>query len=820
MNNRLLWACATLGVIGAACGDNVELTSISFLSPVSTGVVCGPTDASPAAGFQSLVVLRIDPPVSGVPLTLKVTAAGSSSDIVMRTLGGTATATVTLADGVNELTATSDPDGRKPGSPTAATTVNIDATGPSLIFGDPDSLLGIDDNATPGGSFTTNVRVTTNEGTAITLSSEDPATNASLPVATKNPVLGEAIFPRVPLAEGNRRLKAVSQDACGNVTTTLFPLVVDLTPPPALTGGVFAQLRRNSGRLRWTPGNDGGTTAVVRYEVRFSKNPITTDGEFAASTSLTPPTPGDPATRPFEELVHTPMRPEVVHHYGVVAFDAAGNRSALASFGPFKTSFVRSPFTAPAAANSGFGASVASGDINGDGFADLAIGSTEFFTTPTQGRGRVQIYLGSATRSAVGQVGLGAGPDYTILGTTDAGRFGVSVALVNIDGDAAGTKDIVVGAIRHPGTDAGSVRGRVYIFNGQGFPVPAVPTSVNDTTAELTLIAEPDLDGDGTAEVGARFGIGVADAGDLDGDTVSDLAIGTLLIDPVTFTNRGAMFVLYGGTLPAGPTANFPSDLLTGGNLQRRGQLVTFPGQVSGEGYGGTLLAVPRVGGVATRTSLLVGGTVTAGGSPTSVFLFDNLQRPVSAAGIADISTSSAAAVLTVTQEQAGSAFGQGMGLVRDLTGNGTPEILLAAPRFNSVAAGAGRVYVIDSAATGVASAGGAISPVVVTGGAAGDVLGNSLSRSFGRTPAPDDVDGDGKADLVLIGGRKLLIWYGTVVPTPLLGSMLSTTADAIVDVGGASMLSIGDVDGDGLADFAISDETTNSFAGFAELVK
>ncbi len=175
-----------------------------------------------------------------------------------------------------------------------------------------------------------------------------------------------------------------------------------------------------------------------------------------------------------------------------------------------------------------FGSSVASlGDLNGDGVTDLAVGA---YSDDTNGssRGAVHVLLMSETGTVKSSVkiasGMNGGPT---LANTDL--FGVSVAsLGDLDGD--GVTDLVVGA---RGDDTGGTdRGAVYVMqlNRSG----AVKSSVKIASG---------TNGSPTLMNGDNLGISVASLGDLDGDGVTDLAVGAHGND-TRGTDRGAVYVM------------------------------------------------------------------------------------------------------------------------------------------------------------------------------------------------------------------------------------------------------------------------------------
>jgi hypothetical protein len=138
----------------------------------------------------------------------------------------------------------------------------------------------------------------------------------------------------------------------------------------------------------------------------------------------------------------------------------------------------------PLDAGDATGTSVASGDVNGDGIADLIIGAPAANNgTLDTGRdvGKVYVFFGKTTLG--GNVDLAQQkPDVTLIGERAYDAFGASVAVGDVNGD--GKADLIVGA---PLADNSSRRdcGKVYVVPG-GFP----PTALDaDKSAVINRVA-------------------------------------------------------------------------------------------------------------------------------------------------------------------------------------------------------------------------------------------------------------------------------------------------------------------------------------------
>jgi hypothetical protein len=208
-------------------------------------------------------------------------------------------------------------------------------------------------------------------------------------------------------------------------------------------------------------------------------------------------------------------------------------------------------------AGDAFGATVVTGDFDGDGYMDLAIAApgAEAMTTPDAGR--VVIWRG-------GPAGVTAPPRTVAAPSPEPfDRFGAALAVGDVDGD--GYTDLIVGApgLDRAGAFRGVDRGAVYVYRGSDDGLLAVP---------FRYEAPVPLDHD-------RFGFAVA-AGDLDGDGVDELLIGAPSASEGASRDGGLVYVFAGGSRTASHVLSMDA-----GDYERFGSAIAVVGDVDGDGY-------------------------------------------------------------------------------------------------------------------------------------------------------------------------------------------------------------------------------------------
>ncbi len=159
-----------------------------------------------------------------------------------------------------------------------------------------------------------------------------------------------------------------------------------------------------------------------------------------------------------------------------------------------------------------FGATLAAGDFNGDGFSDLAIGAPWFDSSGYTDAGRVVVYDG-------GPFGPGPTPSRTISGSYHVLRYGITLAGAG-DTNADGYSDLFVGSVDGNAND----RGYAYLFLGS-----AAGVSGGSTWTGFAFDTDD-------------YARSIDGAGDWNGDGMADLLVGSMTPKPPT-TTSGAAYV-------------------------------------------------------------------------------------------------------------------------------------------------------------------------------------------------------------------------------------------------------------------------------------
>jgi len=454
----------------------------------------------------------------------------------------------------------------------------------------------------------------------------------------------------------------------------------------------------------------------------------------------------------------------------------------------------------PALANSdNYGYGVAGiGDLDRDGVEDVAVGAYLDDTSGT-GRGALHISYLNTNGTVDSTVKI---DDTTTNGPTLANDDAYGYNVVSIgDLNNDGVQDLLVSAI---GDDTGgSDRGAVYIhfMNTNG----SIDSSVelNDSTTNGAALSDGDM-----------YGWGIASIGDLNRDGVGDIAVGAYF-DDEGGNNRGTVHIHYmntDGTIDSTVEIN---DSTTNG-----------PVLADADYFGSSIAAIGDLNNDGV-TELAVGaeGDDTDGNLRGAVYiLYMNTNGSLDSTVKIDDSTTNGPVLAD------GSEFGWAVAAIGDVNGDGVEDLGVSAVADSTEGSYRGAIFLVYLNTDGSVDSVSKISSSTTNGPTLSDddYFGSGLS-SLG------DLNGDGVIDLAVgasyddagggdrgalhilfLGGAPL----GTMEPASTVKIDDSTTngpALADGDLYGGNVVSLGDLNNDGVDDIAVGaayDNTGGAYRG------
>lgn len=256
------------------------------------------------------------------------------------------------------------------------------------------------------------------------------------------------------------------------------------------------------------------------------------------------------------------------------------------------------------------------GDLNGDGFDDIAIGSGNVNQPNGAGgyyyeAGAAYVVFGSDSLAAVTNLASLDGTNgFTVPGQAEFDELGYDIALVeDINGD--GFDDFVVGAF-FDSIPAEYYVGSAHVIFGTdaGFPASFDVSSLDGTNGFT-------LQGSGLREY---VGFSVSGAGDFNGDGLNDLMVSAYNANTAAYADAGAVHIIYGSEAPFAAEITLdtlaPADGLTltnsFGDNANLGSDVARTGDVNGDGAADVLVGVkdadPNAGGFGGSAFVVFGG--------------------------------------------------------------------------------------------------------------------------------------------------------------------------------------------------------------------
>ena len=274
------------------------------------------------------------------------------------------------------------------------------------------------------------------------------------------------------------------------------------------------------------------------------------------------------------------------------------------------------------------------GDVDGDGFADFAMGCP-FYDNLTNEEGRVDLFYGSAG-------GPGAVPDWTVTGSQQNEFVGYTLGPAG-DTNGDGLGDLIIGG---EGYDNWKGRASVYLGSTSGIA----------DAAGWSAEADQDI---------ADLGWSLATAGDVNGDGFADVVVGARRYDG-SAADSGRALVYHGS---ATGLATAPAWTVDGAAAEYQlGFSVGTAGDVNGDGFADVVVGIPyQTNGEATEGIAAVFPGSSGGLSTTPSWFAE--------------------------PNQAGAHFGMSVGTAGDVNGDGFADVIIGAPDYEATDGGEGRVY-------------------------------------------------------------------------------------------------------------------------------
>jgi methionine-rich copper-binding protein CopC len=403
------------------------------------------------------------------------------------------------------------------------------------------------------------------------------------------------------------------------------------------------------------------------------------------------------------------------------------------------------------------------GDINGDGLSDVIVGSISGGSlTGFQSPGRSYVVFGKTDTTSVDLSAVAAGSGgFAINGQLANDSSGREVSNAgDINGDGIG--DLLIGSLRG-NANAGTTVGVGYVVYGKtGTTSPIELGNLASSSAGFAIVGQ---------SAGDYYGRDISSAGDVNGDGLADVIVGSQGYSPLTGSSAGRSYVVFGKT--GSSTINLSAVEAGSGGFVINGQAasdysgidVGYAGDVNGDGLSDLIVSSTSAG----KTYVVFGKTGTMGVDLSAVASGNG--------GYAVVGSTSG-------------GFGSSVSSAGDLNGDGLSDLLIGAGSETvGAASAAGRTYVVYGQ-TGTA----AINITAVSAGSGGFVInGQSSTDFFGSSVSnAGDLNGDGYDDLIVgayssdsiagvNAGKSYVIYGGSQFISGNIATGTGTASDELV---------------------------------------
>ncbi len=377
------------------------------------------------------------------------------------------------------------------------------------------------------------------------------------------------------------------------------------------------------------------------------------------------------------------------------------------------------------------------GDINGDGFADVIVGQIKSDALAL-GAGKATVVFGSSSLGATFELSNIDGTNgFDLIGQTLGDNAGANVNLSgDINGD--GLTDILVGAYN---ADPGLLRtdaGEVYVIFGQtsGFASNTYLSSLNGTNG-FTINGDDAGDALGGSTIASSEFANPLSVGDFNGDNYDDILVSARSAD----SDDGAVYLIYGQS--SGFASQFEVSALNGttgfviapGSANDAlGTAVDITGDINGDGLKDIIVSAlngdPNGSTNAGETYIIFGTQSASWGSTLEV---------------SDLNGTNG---FTINGAEANSYSGVDVQAAGDINGDGFDDILIGAHLGDGAETDSGVAYLVYGKASGFASVLelsdiNGISGFKINGINTDDQAGFSISST-------GDINGDGFDDIIV----------------------------------------------------------------------